>query len=69
MIMLDILEIQKTGQHIRNLRMKLSWISNKLMMLIVIICLMLHILTSNRKRFWAYIKIFDMTFQTQLLSK
>ena len=57
MIMLDILEIQKTGQHRR-----LSWISNKLMMLIVIICLMLHIQVTA-KGFGPISKIFNMTFQ------
>ena len=54
MIMLDLLKIQETGQHIRNSRMKLSLISNKLMMLTVIMFDATY--TSNRKRFWSYIK-------------
>ena len=60
MIKLDIPEILETGQHVRNLRMKLSWTYSKLMMLIVIICLMLHIQVTT-KGFGPISKIFDMT--------
>ena len=62
--MIYVLESKRLGSIcIRNLRMKLSRISNKLMMLIVIICLMLYIQVTA-KGFGPISKIFDMTFQT-----
>ena len=62
MIMLDLLKTQETGKHIRKSKMKLL---NKLMMLTVITCLMLHILASNCNGFGPIlVRILSTTFQT-----
>ena len=62
-IMLDLLKILETGKHIRKSKTKLLLTSNKLMVLTVITCLMLHILVIANG-FGPILRIFGMTFQT-----